>query len=146
MPKLNSYLNFDGKAEEAFNFYKSVFGGEFLGEVHKMGNAPGTENLSEEAKNRVMHIALPVGGDLLMASDIVPEFGQSLQLGNNNYVSIFPDSREEADRLFKGLSEGGTIEMPLEDQFWGDYFGCFTDKFDVKWMINYSNDRGYENK
>ncbi|AQX05496.1 VOC family protein [Elizabethkingia meningoseptica] len=146
MPKLNPYLNFDGKAEEAFNFYKSVFGGEFLGEVHKMGNAPGTENLSEEAKNRVMHIALPVGGDLLMASDIVPEFGQSLQLGNNNYVSIFPDSREEADRLFKGLSEGGTIEMPLEDQFWGDYFGCFTDKFDVKWMINYSNDRGYENK
>ncbi|MDE5526215.1 VOC family protein [Elizabethkingia meningoseptica] len=146
MPKLNPYLNFDGKAEEAFNFYKSIFGGEFLGEVHKMGNAPGTENLSEEAKNRVMHIALPVGGDLLMASDIVPEFGQSLQLGNNNYVSIFPDSREEADRLFKGLSEGGTIEMPLEDQFWGDYFGCFTDKFDVKWMINYSNDRGYENK
>lgn len=145
MPKLNPYLNFDGKAEEAFNFYKSVFGGEFHGEVHKMGNAPGTENLSEEAKNRVMHIALPVGGDMLMASDIVPEFGQSLQLGNNNYVSIFPESREEADRLFKGLSEGGTIEMPLEDQFWGDYFGCFTDKFDVKWMINYSKDQGYEN-
>ncbi|AQX84372.1 VOC family protein [Elizabethkingia sp. HX WHF] len=146
MPKLNPYLNFDGKAEEAFNFYKSVFGGEFLGDIHKMGNAPGTENLSEEAKNRVMHIALPIGSDLLMASDIVPEFGQSLQLGNNNYVSIFPESREEADKLFKGLSDGGTIEMPLEDQFWGDYFGCFTDKYDVKWMINYSGDKGYENK
>jgi PhnB protein len=103
MAKLNPYLNFDGKAEEAFNFYKSVFGGEFVGEIYRMGNAPGTEHLSEEEKNRVMHIALPVGGDLLMASDIVPSFGQQLNVGNNNYVSVFPDSRDEADRLLKGF-------------------------------------------
>lgn len=144
MAKLNPYLNFDGTAEEAFTFYKSVFGGEFLGEVHKMGNVPGTENLSEEEKNRVMHIALPVGGDLLMASDIVPSMGHQLQKGNNHNISIFPESREEADRIFNALSAGGTIEMPLEDQFWGDYFGSFEDKFGIKWMVNYSADTGYE--
>lgn len=144
MPKLNPYLNFDGKAEEAFNFYRTVFGGEFVGGVHKMGNAPGTENLSDDERNRVMHIALRVGGDLLMASDIVPSFGQNLTVGNNNYVSIFPDSREDADRIFKALSDGGNIEMPLEDQFWGDYFGSFQDKFGVYWMINFSTDQGYE--
>ena len=138
MPKLNPYLNFDGKAEEAFTFYKSVFGGEFLGEVFKIGNAPGCEHLSEDEKNRVMHIALPVGDDLLMASDIVPSMGHQLVEGNNNHVSIFPDSREDADRLFAGLAEGGTVEMPLEDQFWGAYYGSFTDKYGIKWMINFS--------
>lgn len=138
MPKLNPYLNFDGKAEEAFNFYKSVFGGEFAGGVHKMGDAPGCENLSAEEKNRVMHIALPIGDDLLMASDIMPSIGQKLIEGNNNQISIFPESREEADRLFNSLSAGGVVEMPLADQFWGDYFGAFTDKYGIKWMINYS--------
>ena len=105
-----------------------------------MGNAPGTENLSEESKNRVMHIALPIGNDLLMASDIIPEFGQTLTKGNSSYISVFPDSKEEADQLFKGLSEGGNIEMPLEDQFWGDYFGCFQDKYGIGWMINYNEE------
>ena len=103
MAKLNSYLNFDGQAEEAFNFYKSIFGGDFVGGIHRMGNAPGTENISEDSKNRVMHIALPIGGDLLMASDIIPEFGQTLVKGNHNYISVFPDSREEANTLFKGF-------------------------------------------
>ncbi len=138
MPKLNPYLNFDGKAEEAFTFYKSIFGGEFLGEIHKMGNAPGTEGLSDEEKNRVMHIALPVGNDVLMASDIVPSMNQQLKIGNNNYVSIFPDSRDQADAFFKGLAEGGVIEMPMEDQFWGDYFGSLVDKYGVCWMINFN--------
>lgn len=140
MAKLNSYLNFDGQAEEAFNFYKSIFGGEFAGEIYRMGNAPGTENLSEDSKNRVMHIGLPIGGDLLMGSDIIPEFGQTFVRGNNNYISIFPDSREEAKRLFNGLSAGGTIEMPLEDQFWGDYFGSFQDKFGIGWMVNHNDE------
>lgn len=144
MAKLNSYLNFDGQAEEAFNFYKSVFGGEFAGEIHRMGNAPGMEQLSEDSKKRVMHIALPIGGDLLMGSDTIPEFGQALVKGNNNYVSIFPESREDAERIFNGLSAGGKVEMPLEDQFWGDYFGSFEDKFGIGWMVNYSNDAGYE--
>ncbi len=138
MPKLNPYLNFDGKAEEAFTFYRSVFGGEFVGGIHRMGGAPGTENLSEEEKQRVMHIALPIGNELLMASDIMPSMNQQLTAGNNNYISVFPDSRQQADEYFKALSEGGKIEMPLEDQFWGDYFGCFSDKYGVYWMINYN--------
>lgn len=138
MAKLNSYLNFDGNAEEAFNFYKSVFGGEFKGSINRMSDAPGTENLSDEEKNRVMHIALPIaGGDMLMASDIIPSMGHKLIKGNNNYISIFPESREEADRLFNGLSAGGNIEMPLDDMFWGAYYGSFEDKFGVHWMINY---------
>lgn len=140
MPKLNSYLNFDGTAEEAFRLYRSVFGGEFLGEIYRMTNAPGTENLSEEEKNRVMHIALPVGNDLLMGSDIIPGFGQQLVAGNSNYVSVFPDSREEANRIFGLLSEGGTVEMPLEEQFWGDYFGSFQDRYGIFWMINYNEE------
>ncbi|MBZ4190403.1 VOC family protein [Niabella beijingensis] len=139
MTKLNPYLNFDGTAEAAFNFYRSVFGGEFLGGgIMRMNTAPGTEQLPEEEKNRVMHVALPVGDSVLMASDIVPSMGHKLTVGNSNYISIFPESREEADRLFKELSEGGKVEMPLADQFWGDYFGSFEDKFGVYWMINYS--------
>ena len=138
MPKLNPYLNFDGQAEEAFMFYKSVFGGDFLGEINKMGDAPGCENLSPESKNRVLHIALPIGNDILMASDIIPEMGHQLTIGNNNYISIFPDTREQADEYFSKLSEGGVIEMPMQDQFWGDYFGSFTDKFGVKWMLNFT--------
>ena len=144
MPKLNPYLNFDGTAEEAFKFYQSVFGGEFVGGVMKMGNAPGTENFSEEEKNRVMHIALPIGKDLLMASDTMPSIGQTLTQGNGNYISIFPESREEADRIFNALSAGGEVEAPMEDQFWGDYFGIFKDKYGVCWMVNYSQDSGYE--
>jgi len=139
MPKLNPYLNFDGTAEEAFNFYKSVFCGEFLGGVNRMSDAPGMENLPDNERNRVLHIALPIGNDILMASDIIPSMGQKLQMGNNNYISVFPDSREEADRLFNSLSAEGEVEMPMEDMFWGDYFGSFTDKFGVKWMLNFSS-------
>ena len=137
MAKLNPYLNFDGQAEAAFNFYKSVFGGEFGGEIMKMGGAPGTENLSDEEKNRVMHVALPIGDDMLMASDIIPSMGQTLTVGNNNYVSIFADSREQAENFFNKLSDGADIEMPMADQFWGDYFGSLADKFGVRWMINF---------
>ncbi|WAC15245.1 VOC family protein [Dyadobacter pollutisoli] len=138
MPKLNTYLNFDGNTEEAFNFYKSVFGGEFMS-VNKMSDMPGAEQLPENEKNRLMHIALPIGsaGDVLMASDTVPSMGHVLNVGNNAYVSVFTDSREEADRLFNGLSAGGEIEMALDDMFWGDYFGSFKDKYGVGWMINF---------
>jgi len=137
MPKLNPYLNFDGQAEEAFNFYRSVFGGDFHGGILRFTNVPGAENIPENEKNRIIHIALPVGDDLLMASDIMPSAGHRLIVGNNNYVSIFPDTKEEADRLFSSLSAGGVVELPLQDQFWGDYYGSFTDKFGVKWMVNY---------
>jgi PhnB protein len=136
--KVNPYLNFDGQAEEAFIFYKSVFGGEFTGNM-KMKDAPGTENLTESEKNRTMHVSLPIGKDnLLMGSDILPSMGHKLTKGNNNYISLHPESKAEADRLFNGLSEGGVIEMAMADQFWGDYFGSFIDKFGICWMINFN--------
>ena len=136
--KVNPYLNFDGQTEEAFNFYKSVFGGEFTGKM-KMNETPGGSELPKEEQNLLMHISLPIGKDtLLMASDIIPSMGQILKKGNNNYISIHPESREEADKLFNGLSAGGEIEMPMEDQFWGDYFGSFVDKFGIGWMINFN--------
>lgn len=138
--QLNPYLNFDGNAEEAFRFYQSVFGGELF--VQKMSQAPETENLPADEKNRAMHVALPIGnGQHLMASDCLPSAGHVLNVGNNNYISITPDSREEADRIFNGLAAGGKIEMSLADMFWGDYFGSFTDKFGVCWMINYTNQK-----
>lgn len=143
MKAVNPYLNFDGQAEEAMNFYKSVFGGEFTGNgIMRMSDVPDMPTLSEEEINRVMHVSLPLSnGSVLMASDILPSMGHKLTTGNNNYISLAPDSREEADRIFKGLSEGGEIEMPMQDQFWGDYFGSFKDKYAVCWMINYSNSR-----
>lgn len=135
---LNPYLNFDGNAEEAFHFYQSVFGGEVL--IMKMKDAPGSENLSEEEKNLAMHVSLPIGNNqFLMASDCVKSMGHVLIPGNNNYISLAPDSRDEATRIFNELSAGGEIEMPMDDMFWGDYFGSFKDKFGICWMINYNN-------
>lgn len=134
MAKLNPYLNFDGTCEEAFKFYKSVFGREFQGDISRLKDVSGME-IPEDAKERVMHVALPVGNDLLMGSDIFP--GQPFVQGNNNYVSIFSESKEEADRLFGALSEGGEVEMPMEEQFWGDYFGSLKDRFGIHWMVNY---------
>ena len=136
--KFQPYLNFDGQAEEAFEFYRSVFGGEFSAHM-KMSEAPGGDEFSPAEQNRVMHISLPIGGGIiLMGSDIVPSMGHKLNKGNNCYISMHPDSREEADRLFNGLSQGGNVEMPMEDQFWGDYFGSFADRFGIHWMINYN--------
>lgn len=138
--KTNPYLNFDGQAEEAFRFYKSVFGGEIT--VMKMSDAPDAGKFPEEEQNRIMHISLPIGKDtILMASDIMPSMGQTLSKGNNVYISLHPESKDEADRIFNSLSEGGEIEMPIEDQFWGDYFGCFTDKFGVMWMVNFNEEQ-----
>lgn len=134
---LNPYLNFDGNAEEAFRFYQTIFGGELF--IQKMSSVPDFE-VPEEGKNRTMHAGLPIGnGQFLMASDCLPSKGHVLRQGNNNYISITTDSREEADRLFNGLSAGGSIEMPMADMFWGDYFGSFVDKFGVCWMVSYAN-------
>ncbi|RYG15564.1 MAG: VOC family protein [Chitinophagaceae bacterium] len=137
MIKMHPYLNFSGRAEEAFNFYRSVFGGEFS-IVMRMGDVQGSEKLPESEKNLLMHISLPINENLvLMASDCAPSSGIVLNNGNYMYISVSPDSREEAERLFNGLSAGGVIEMPLEDQFWGDYFGSFKDKYGICWMINF---------
>jgi PhnB protein len=104
-----------------------------------MNEAPGTENLSGEEQNRIMHVSLPIGKDtILMGSDIVPSMGHTLKTGNSAYISLHPESREEADRLFNALSAGGEIEMPIDDQFWGDYYGSFADKFGIRWMVNYN--------
>jgi len=136
--KLNPYLNFNGNAEEAFRFYQSVFGGELV--VMKMGDTPGAENLSEAERNMAMHVSIPIGsGQFLMASDCTGQAGVQLQFGNNNYIAVSPDSRDEADRLFNGLSSGGMVEMPMADMFWGDYFGSFKDKYGVYWMIIFEN-------
>jgi PhnB protein len=138
MTKLNTYLNFSGNAEDAFKFYKSVFGGEF-GNVTRFKDMPMQGvSIPKADENKLMHISLPVGrDDVLMASDVLPSLGHKLIQGNNVSISIFPDSKEEADRLFKGLSAGGKIEMPIANQPWGDYYGGFTDKFGVKWMVDY---------
>jgi PhnB protein len=138
MSKLNPYLNFGGNAEEAFNFYRSIFGGEFSSLV-RFGDMPmeGAPPMSDSDKGKIMHVSLPVGDDLLMASDALESFGQSVTPGNNSYISVHPDTREEADRIFTALSEGGVVEMPIADQMWGDYYGSLTDRFGINWMVNH---------
>jgi PhnB protein len=140
MTKLNIYLNFAGNTEEAFNFYKSVFGGEFISVV-RYKNMPMTGvNIPKKDENKLLHIALPVGkNDILMASDTLESIGQKLIPGNNVYISLQPESKEEADRLFNALSAGGVVRMPMADQIWGDYYGSFKDKFGVYWMVNYTH-------
>lgn len=138
MATVNPYLNFNGNTEEAFNFYKSVFGGEFLAVMRFKDNAE-CGNIADSDKERIMHIALPIGnGNFLMATDALESMGQKLTVGNNFYICLSPESKEEADKLFNGLSADGKIEMPLQDMFWGAYYGSFTDKFGVQWMVNYS--------
>ncbi|MGI9056152.1 MAG: VOC family protein [Pyrinomonadaceae bacterium] len=139
MATINPYLNFNGNTEEAFSFYKSIFGGEFA-MVMRFGETPGCDEmpLTEGDKEKIMHIALPIGnGDVLMATDALESMGQKLVKGNNFSISINTESKEEADRLFSGLSEGGKVEMLLGDAFWGSYFGMFEDKFGIRWMVNF---------
>jgi PhnB protein len=136
--KLNSYLNFAGNAEDAFEFYRSVFGGEFASLVRFRDLPIEGVTIPPEDQDKIMHIGLPIGeGELLMASDTLESLGQELVQGNNLYISVHPPSREEADRIFGALSEGGEIEMPIADQVWGDYYGSLKDRFGVLWMVNY---------
>lgn len=139
--KVNPYLNFDGTAEQALNFYKQVFGGEFQTVMRFSDMPQGEHPIADEEKNRIMHMALPLGDSMLMASDTSPSMGHVLIEGNNNYVSLAPDSLEETQRIFDELSKGGEVEMPLQLMFWGDYFASFTDKFGVKWMLSFHEDK-----
>ena len=142
MTKLQPYLNFDGKAEEALEFYKSVFGGEFSSLVRFKDMPMEGVEIPADEQDRILHISLPIGDDsLLMASDTLPSFGQELVVGNNAYVSVHPESRKEADRIFDGLSDGAAVEMPMGDQAWGDYYGALKDRFGVQWMVNHSPPR-----
>ena len=129
-------LLFDGQTEEAFNFYKSVFGGEFSN-VQRMSDIPSPMEMSDAEKNKILHMALPIGNTVLMGMDLPPNRG-TVNKGNNFFVTLNTESEEETDRLFNKLAEGAQIMMPVEKQFWGAYFGMLTDKFGVQWMLNYT--------
>jgi PhnB protein len=139
MATLNPYLNFPGNTEEAFNFYKSVFGGDFAGGIFRFKDTPEAEKLSRNERENVMHMALPIGkGNMLMATDAIESMGHKVTAGNNFHLSLETESKEETEKIFKGLSVGGKVTMPLADSSWGAYFGMLTDKFGVQWMVNYT--------
>ncbi len=140
MGRVSTYLNFNRNTEEAFAYYKQVFGTEYIGEIGRFGDIPpqeGGKPLPEEDKNLVMHVALPIlGGHVIMGTDAPESAGFKLIFGNNMYLNLEPDSRVETQRLFAALSDGGKVEMPLQEMFWGDYFGSCADKFGTQWMFN----------
>jgi PhnB protein len=138
MAQINPYIHFNGNAEEAFNFYKSVFGEEFaMISRFKDMNIPESP-MSESEANKIMHIALPIGKhSLLMASDTPSSLGTHNEKETRSKISISAESKEEADKLFNGLSAGGQIEMPIQDSPWGSYFGMFRDKFGIEWMVDF---------
>lgn len=140
MARTSTYLNFLGNTEQAFLFYKSVFGTDFPGPIMRMREVPtmpGQPPLSEAEGNMVMHVMLPIlGGHVLMGTDVPERMREGFVFGTNMSINLEPDTRAEADRLFAGLSEGGKVHMPLQEMFWGGYFGSFTDKFGVSWMMN----------
>lgn len=133
--KLNTYLYFDGRCAEAFDFYQSVFGGEFT-VMQTFGDGPPGMGVPDADESRIMHVSLPIGGDVLMGSDTVSNFGEPAKPGNSFAVSVAPETKEKADRIFPLLAAGGDVIMPLADTFWGAYFGMCKDKFGVQWMVN----------
>ncbi|WP_338875827.1 VOC family protein [Spirosoma sp. SC4-14] len=140
MAALNPYLNFNGNCEEAFDFYQSVFGGELIGKM-RFKDGPAEHTFSENEADKILNTALPIGKtSVLMGSDVPEAFGKAI-IGTNTYVSIGTDSEEETERLFAGLSADGQVMMPLHKAFWGDYFGMFTDKFGIQWMVSYAYNR-----
>jgi PhnB protein len=141
MATINPYLQFNGNTEEAFNFYKSVFGGEFaaMQRYGEMPHCPEMGEIPEGAREKIMHVALPIGEkNLLMGSDALESMGQNFTTGDNFSVCISAESRAEADRVFQALATDGKVTMPLADAFWGDYFGMLTDCFGVQWMVSFN--------
>lgn len=138
MVTLNPYLNFQGNAEEAFNLYKSVFGGDFAF-LQRFKDTPEGPKVPDAEKNMLMHVSLPVGkGTILMATDALDSLGQKLVAGNNFHIHAEAESKEEADKVFKGLSAGGKVSMAMQDTFWGAYFGMLQDRFGIRWMVSYT--------
>lgn len=138
MATINPYINFNGNAEEAFNFYKSVFGGEFE-RVARFKDLESSEfPVAPSEADKIMHIALPIGGNVLMGNDVPEIMGRTNENENRSKISINVESKEEADRLFNGLSEGGSVEFPMGDSPWGSYFGMFRDKYGIEWMVDFS--------
>ena len=143
MATINPYLTFLGNCEEAFTYYKSIFGGEFdyVGRFSEMPEDP-NYTLSEEDKQKIMHMSLPISKETrLMGSDTAGEWAGKTIVGNNISISITAQTKAEADQLFNSLSQGGRITMPIGETFWGDYFGMCTDKFDVNWMVSFNPDQ-----
>lgn len=141
MASVNVYLTFSGNCREAFDFYKSVFGGEYpyIGTFGEMPPMEGNET-TEEDKDKIMHVSLPISKEtVLMGSDVGGGWAPDFKQGNNFSISINAESKEEADKLFAGLSAGGVVTMPMADTFWGAYFGMFNDKFGIGWMVNYDD-------
>lgn len=139
MALINPHINFNGNAEEAFTFYKSVFGGEFAKVIRFKDLASPEFPIAEKEENKIMHIALPIGKNVLIGND-VPEFmGKVNENENRSKISVSAESREEADKLFKGLSEGGSIEVPIEDSHGSSYFGMFRDKFGIEWIVDFDS-------
>ncbi len=137
MALINPHINFNGKAEEAFNFYKSVFGGEFA-MVMRFKDMPNTEgSVAEHEADKIMHIALPIGKNILMGNDVPESMGRVNENENRSKISISAESKEEADKLFNGLSAGGSVEVPINDSPWGSYFGMFRDKYGIEWMVDF---------
>ncbi|MBS1667633.1 MAG: VOC family protein [Bacteroidetes bacterium] len=144
MALINPHINFNGNAEEAFHFYKSVFGGEFAKTVRfKDLSVPGFE-IPEKEADKIMHIALPIGKNILMGNDVPEIMGRVNENENRSKISISAESKEEADKLYNGLSAGGTVEMPIGDSPWGSYFAMFRDKYGMEWMVDY--DPNYNGK
>ncbi len=144
MASVNVYLTFNGNCEEAFNFYKSVFGGEFpyMGRFKEMPVQEGQPAMPAEEGDKIMHVSLPVGnGTMLMGSDTGGEWSSSYKQGNNFSISVNADSKDEADRIFNGLSAGGQVTMPMNKTFWGDYFGMCADKFGINWMMSFNEQK-----
>jgi PhnB protein len=143
MARVSTYLNFPRTTEEAFRFYKSVFGTEYLAPIARFKDIPsnpGQPSLPEADLNLVMHVELPIlAGHVLMGTDAPESMGFTVTPGNNVHINLEPDTRAETDRLFKGLSGGGKVEMPLQDMFWGAYFGSLVDRFGIRWMFNCAN-------
>ncbi|HEX6168746.1 MAG TPA: VOC family protein [Chitinophagaceae bacterium] len=147
MATVNVYLNFKGNCEEAFNFYKSVFGGEFpyIGRFKDMPPQEGMPALPKDMEDKIMHVSLPISKEtMLMGSDTGGEWAPSFIQGNNFSISISAESQQEADRFFNELSKGGKVTMPMNKTFWGDYFGMFADKFGINWMVSYNMQKQQE--
>ncbi|MDR3610815.1 MAG: VOC family protein [Ignavibacteriaceae bacterium] len=138
MATLNPYLNFAGNTEEAFNFYKSVFGGDFT-TIQRFKDTPEKDRVAANDREKIMHVGLPIGKEnVLMATDALDSMGHHVTPGNNIQLSLETQSKEETEKIFNGLSVGGKITVPLADTFWGAYFGMLTDKFGIQWMVNYT--------
>ena len=139
MALINPHINFNGNAEEAFTFYKSVFGGDFSRITRFKDMSSPEFQVADKEANKIMHIALPIGKNILMANDVPESLGRVDENENRSKISISAESREEADKLFNGLSVGGQIEMPIADSPWGSYFGMFRDKFGIEWMVDFDS-------